>query len=157
MKQIIQNTSLTQEDKLKDLLSNTSLNVECMEWIRCFNTDGYPRMGGNVKVHRLVFELYNKEDISGCVVRHTCDNIKCINPLHLLKGTPADNARDRDERGRTFKIITLDKIHRVIELKSTNKLSNKEIAILVGIDSRRVSDILIGKYCRITSRFLGNC
>lgn len=34
------------------------------------------------------------------VVRHTCDNPHCVRPDHLLLGTEADNAADRDGRGR---------------------------------------------------------
>jgi hypothetical protein len=34
------------------------------------------------------------------VARHTCDNRWCVNPDHILDGTPADNVRDRESRGR---------------------------------------------------------
>lgn len=45
------------------------------------------------------------EDIVGSVVRHTCDNTRCILPEHLVLGTSADNNRDRAERGRSAKQV----------------------------------------------------
>ena len=137
---------------LSEILSYTKLNEKtmCMEWQRCLNTDGYPRMGvsgnSNIKVHRLVYELVHNKDITGLVVRHTCDNPKCINPEHLLEGTASDNAKDRDERGRTYKKITKEIVIRVRELLDTGKLSQREIATIVGIPVQRVSDIKCNRY-----------
>lgn len=57
-----------------------------------------------VGLHRLIFVQHaglTLDDIEGAVVRHTCDNPRCINPQHLLLGTRADNNRDRAERGRS--------------------------------------------------------
>ena len=143
---IIKATSTTDELKLKDLLENTEQSGDCKVWIRCFNTDGYARMGGNIKVHRLVYKLFTAEDISRYVIRHTCDNPKCINPDHLIKGTNLDNIRDRNERGRTYRVITKEKVIMVKALLTSKQFSQKEIANIVGIDPRRVSDIHNGLY-----------
>lgn len=54
-------------------------------------------------LHRLVYceaHAVTPESIRGKVVRHTCDNPRCINPEHLIIGTQADNMRDMVERGR---------------------------------------------------------
>ena len=40
------------------------------------------------------------EDIKGKVVRHKCDEPKCVNPEHLELGTPKDNMDDRTKRDR---------------------------------------------------------
>lgn len=52
--------------------------------------------------HRLVFAAYygHDEATMGGVVMHSCDNPRCINPLHLSLGTHAENAKDRDNKGR---------------------------------------------------------
>lgn len=79
----------------------------CIEWTGALTPDGYPRRlykgNANTRYHRVVYaEAHGLEleDIAGRVVRHTCDNPKCIDPEHLRIGTPADNMRDRDTRGR---------------------------------------------------------
>lgn len=146
MKHIISKHSVTDEQKLTDLLSNTVPNGECMEWTRCYNTDGYPRMYGNVKVHRWVNQLFTGKDNTDYVVRHTCDNIRCINPNHLILGTPSDNVKDRDERNRTYRVITKEIVFKVKTLLNTKILSHREIADIVGIDVRRVSDINCKRY-----------
>lgn len=147
---IIQKTSTTQQQILSDLLRHTTERGECLEWNGCFNTDGYPRMvyarNPNIKVHRFVAELHYRQDITGQVVRHSCDNPKCINPSHLILGTPIENVQDRVERGRTYKVITKDVVLKTKKLLASKVLNQKEIAVLVGIDQRRVSDINCGLY-----------
>ncbi len=39
-------------------------------------------------------------DMRGWFVRHTCDNPPCINPLHLVRGTHAENMADMKAKGR---------------------------------------------------------
>lgn len=59
---------------------------------------GTPRKRG--MVHRLMYQLYvgPLADDEKCL--HRCDNPSCVKPDHLWKGTPLDNARDRDAKGR---------------------------------------------------------
>lgn len=125
------------------LLSYTANNNGCCEWTRCYNTDGYPRMvykgSSNGKVHRIILELLGF-DIEGKVVRHTCDNPKCINPEHLVVGTPVENAKDRQDRGRTHKQVTeyekeLVRIYEGLGFKPT------QISRKIGIKLSRVNYI----------------
>jgi len=145
MKRIVR-PNATKQEEIEDLLKQTVRSGDCLEWVRCFNTDGYPRMAGNVKVHRRIYEISSGLDIAGLVVRHKCDNPRCINPEHLSHGTQSDNVSDRDSRGRTFRKITPEIIARVKDLLQVKILSNNEIADIVGIDYRRVSDISNGLY-----------
>lgn len=53
--------------------------------------------------HRVVYCIANGLDLSqidGQVIRHKCDNTRCVNPEHLEIGTQQDNIRDTRIRGR---------------------------------------------------------
>jgi hypothetical protein len=75
----------------------------------CFNVtshkprpDGYSEIwdkGKRCLMHRYVYQQDNGPIPEGKVVRHSCDNPRCINPKHLLLGTFDDNMKDRAERG----------------------------------------------------------
>lgn len=74
--------------------------------------------GKKTRSHRAAYCAANGvtlQDIEGYVVRHTCDNGRCINPDHLLLGSIADNNRDMVERGR---------------LVPSNKLTPEQVAII---------------------------
>jgi hypothetical protein len=43
----------------------------------------------------------------GAVLRHTCDNRRCVNPNHLLLGTIADNNQDRQLQRRSTDLSPL--------------------------------------------------
>jgi hypothetical protein len=66
--------------------------------------NGYPvfnRDGKKWRIHRYMYQLHTGDiELDGFVIRHKCDNRKCINPEHLEKGTPQQNIQDRVDRGR---------------------------------------------------------
>jgi hypothetical protein len=62
----------------------------------------YPHIQINYRYQKTArWVLEEKTGVTGEVSRHTCDRLRCVNPDHLLWGTPADNVADRDARGRT--------------------------------------------------------
>lgn len=65
-------------------------------------------------MHRVVYCKHNSttlDDIKGLVVRHTCDNRRCVNPEHLLIGTQKDNCNDARVRGRLNPVKGDDMAH----------------------------------------------
>lgn len=81
----------------------------CWIWSGSKNTAGYGVIllrkvkKTACKVHRLAYTVF-KRNPRKYIVRHTCDNPGCVNPGHLIKGSHADNARDRALRGRGGKV-----------------------------------------------------
>jgi hypothetical protein len=73
---------------------------ECWETIR--NRMQFSFKNKHINAHRIAYTISKGEIPNGMVVRHKCDNTKCINPDHLELGTHRDNMRDRQERGRTI-------------------------------------------------------
>lgn len=78
----------------------------CWNWSLGCDKDGYGVFcvcigRSNVRAHRFAYELtYPEETITGKVIRHSCDNPKCVNPAHLSVGTTQENVNDKMVRGR---------------------------------------------------------
>lgn len=121
----------------------------CWDWQGARTTCGYPvisRNGNtNIRGNRYVYEWVNGKIPDGHVVRHKCDNPLCLNPDHLELGTPADNVRDMDERGRRYKLLTKEVVSAILDLHVTGKYSKKQISEILNIDARRVGEVVSGK------------
>lgn len=81
--------------------------TECIDHGKLGNAGGYAscyiEKGKYSMLHRVAYAKkagVSLSDIANRVVRHTCDNPRCVNPDHLLIGTSSDNSRDCVERGR---------------------------------------------------------
>lgn len=79
----------------------------CWIWTRNLNADGYGSAhtlsGKSIGAHRLAWIYTNGDIPQGLQVLHNCpngDNPSCCNPAHLWLGTIADNAADRERKGR---------------------------------------------------------
>lgn len=56
--------------------------------------------GGTTRAHRWIYEKVCGPIAEGDVIRHRCDNPKCVNPQHLVVGSLSQNTQDAIERGR---------------------------------------------------------
>jgi len=83
----------------------------CWDWIGGKKPPGYGTLliggrGGKLYLaHRVSYTLAfgsipKGEGFHGTVVRHSCDNVSCVNPKHLFLGTQADNVKDSLVRNR---------------------------------------------------------
>lgn len=131
------------ESKVKILESG------CHEWQSTIKGTGYGSFhhdGEAQGAHRVSYQLYKGEIPKGLIVRHKCDNRKCVNPDHLILGTQTDNVRDMDERNRRRsrgKLTEKDaaEIRKLLE----QRFSQTEIAKRFGVKQTAISRIKLGK------------
>lgn len=117
----------------------------------------YHREGKRISTyrHRLVYCDANNvaiENIRGDVIRHKCDNPRCINPAHLEIGTQLENIQDRDTRGRTalgiqhgLAKLTADNVRFIRENYRGGRGSQYNTVTLgrmFGVSPRNITDIL---------------
>lgn len=75
----------------------------CWIWSACKANNGYGKTvlhGKPLSAHVASYRLFKGDVPKGMVVMHKCDNPSCVNPEHLVLGTPKDNVDDMLQKGR---------------------------------------------------------
>ena len=108
------------------------------------------KKGKPMTIARYVYEECFGEIPEGMVIRHKCDNHKCINPEHMELGTQLDNIQDMVERGRSTRgeknptcKITAEIARKIRGLQG--ELSINKVAEKYNISTRQVWRIWIGE------------
>lgn len=129
---------------------------ECWLWMAGRTSLGYGYFsidGSHRYAHRMVFELYHSNP-GGLNVLHRCDNPPCVNPGHLFLGTHADNAADREAKGRGRQLFGERHPNAFLEdqdvaemrrLWSSGESTQPEIAYKFGVSQSHVSKICANK------------
>lgn len=107
-----------------------------------------------VLAHRFSYELIHGPVPKDICVLHKCDNPPCVRPDHLFLGTHADNARDRDIKGRAASRLgvgngsaklTESDVREIRYLYTTGGWTHRSLSLKYGVTQTPVQFLLQGK------------
>jgi hypothetical protein len=133
-----------EEEFWKRAVHEKTIIGECWETQR--NRMQFSYRNKHMMGHRIAYIIRYGDIPNKMVVRHKCDNTKCINPDHLELGTHQENMNDRNERGRTTKgskhhasKLTDKQALEIFQSQGTKTIT--ELSNLFGISKGSVSNI----------------
>lgn len=143
---------------LEDALSFAGWAVSeagCWDFRGRLDPDGYgviTKERAPYRAHRAAYESWVGPIPSGHLIRHTCDNRRCINPEHLLTGSPRDNTRDAQERKRLangerhgMHKLTDTEVRAMRDEYARGGVSQRSLAAKYGCSQAQVNNVLLHK------------
>lgn len=130
------------DDLKQRILSRITINSEnnCWEWNRS-SSKGYGYLSyKNVltPATRISYAIFKRPIKSGELIRHMCDNPKCVNPVHLIPGTHRDNTMDMMKRKRHSSFRKTHCINgHLMDKENTRQLKLQKICIKCRLETQR--------------------
>lgn len=136
-------------------------NSGCWLWVGYLDRKGYGQIqvGGYTKslAHRAAWTAFCGPIPSGLFVCHRCDTPACVNPDHLFLGTPLDNTRDMDAKGRRRSVSRAGELHPQARLTEADVaeirrlhgvIPQRKLGERFGVSPRQIHRILHGQSWR---------
>lgn len=124
------------------------MDTPCWEWLASRRKDGYGEFSIDRRMrlaHRVSYQMNIGPIPAGMCVLHHCDNRGCSNPAHFFLGTRADNAADRERKGRGIPAVMFG------EQNPDAKLTEAQVLEIYALKGRE-SQLVIAKRYSISNQ-----
>src|SRR5690625_612655 len=135
-------------------LNRVDASGECWTWPGQVNAFGYGQLPGRPpRKHIILAHIYSWRRCgylydSAAVLRHSCDNRRCVRPDHLELGTPQDNIDDAWGRGRMRprgRVLDATKVRAIRHARAVDGISYQELADRFGVAFTTIARVCTGR------------